>query len=488
MVRVEQRVQEHTVELTAIKELQREVAERRRIEDALRKAHKKLEQRVERRNAKLRIANERLEQEISQRRQMKKELLRSRDETLRSRHLLLALSQAAQAVQRAHTSEEVYHAIGDEVAGLGYHAMIFTLSADHGHATLSYATFEPAWLRKVEELSGLAVLGFCFALTPGGLFQRVVTEEQGAFCKRTAELVAQGMPELGRPLIERLVAMLGIEKSIYAPLRVSGEVHGLLAVANTYLTETDVPAITTFADQAGIAIENARLLEQVNTSREQLRRLARQIVSAQEEERRRLSHTLHDEAGQALTTLKISLELIGEDLPVEFGSLRQRVSDAASLTTATLEQVRLLARGLRPPALDAVGLGPTLEGFCHDFAQCTGLSIDYLGLELPVLPDAVNTCLYRFLQEALTNVAKHACANRVCVALQRDAQTVSLSVEDDGRGFDKQARLSVSGWPVGIGLLGMQERLESLGGRLEIESQPGHGTRLVAHLPAGGIS
>jgi signal transduction histidine kinase len=104
-----------------------------------------------------------------------------------------------------------------------------------------------------------------------------------------------------------------------------------------------------------------------------------------------------------------------------------------------------------------------------------------------MLPEAVNMCLYRFLQEALTNVAKHACADQVCVTLCYDAETVSLSVEDDGRGFDKQARLSASGWPMGIGLLGMQERLESLGGRLEIESQPGRGTRLVAHLPAGGI-
>ena len=104
-----------------------------------------------------------------------------------------------------------------------------------------------------------------------------------------------------------------------------------------------------------------------------------------------------------------------------------------------------------------------------------------------MLPEAVNTCLYRFLQEALTNVTKHACANRVRVTLRCDAETVSLSVDDDGRGFDMQARLSTSGWPMGIGLLGMQERLESLGGRLEIESWHGQGTRLVALIPVRGI-
>jgi signal transduction histidine kinase len=287
-------------------------------------------------------------------------------------------------------------------------------------------------------------------------------------------------------LIEQLVAMLGIERSIYAPLRVGGETHGLLGVASTDLSEADVPAVTVFANQAGIAVENAQLLEQVGASREQLRQLTQQIVSAQEEERQRLSRALHDEAGQALTALKISLELIQQDLAIESGLLRQRLNDAAALVTTTVEQIRLLAQDLRPPSLDTVGLCPTLEGFCRDFAQRTGLSIDYLDRELPLLPDPVNICLYRFLQEALTNVAKHARADQVRVALRYDTETVRLSVEDDGQGFDEQARLSIAGWPMGIGLLGMQERLESLGGRLEIESQPSQGTRLVAHLPAGG--
>jgi len=163
--------------------------------------------------------------------------------------------------------------------------------------------------------------------------------------------------------------------------------------------------------------------------------------------------------------------------------LRQRIGDAAALADATMEQIRSLAQDLRPPALDTLGLNSTLEGFCRGFATCTQLSIDYRGLELPMLPEAATICLYRFLQEALTNVAKHACASQVNVALHCDADEVTLSVEDDGRGFDGQSELSVSGWPMGIGLLGMQERLESLGGGLEIDSQPGLGARLVAHVP-----
>jgi PAS domain S-box-containing protein len=292
------------------------------------------------------------------------------------------------------------------------------------------------------------------------------------------------------PVLQTLQAE-GLRSLLNVPLVAEDELIGFLSlgVGNPGpCAPKHVDIAREVAGPLAIAIQQAQLFEQVRTTREQLRRLAQQMVSAQEKERRRLSRALHDEAGQALTALKISLELIEEDLPAEFGSLRQRLGDAAALTTTTMEQIRLLAQDLRPPALDAVGLNPTMEGFCRDFARRTQLSIDYLGLELPMLREAVNTCLYRFLQEALTNVAKHACADHVRVALRRDAETVSLSVEDDGRGFDRQARLSVSGWPMGIGLLGMQERLESLGGHLEIESRPGQGTRLVAYLPAGGIS
>jgi signal transduction histidine kinase/HAMP domain-containing protein len=224
---------------------------------------------------------------------------------------------------------------------------------------------------------------------------------------------------------------------------------------------------------------------ELRRANERLRRLAQQVISAQEKERQRLSRELHDEAGQALTALKISQELIKADLPARSGSLYQRLAEAIALTDATMEQMRLLAQDLRPPTLDAVGLNPTLEGFCRDFARRTQLSIDYLGAELPVLPEAVNICLYRFLQEALNNVAKHARANQVRVALSYEAAMVSLLVEDDGQGFDKQSMLSASRRPMdaGLGLLGMQERLDLVGGWLEVESHPGQGTHLTAHIP-----
>jgi signal transduction histidine kinase/DNA-binding response OmpR family regulator len=469
--------------------------ERKRAEEALRRAYDELGIRVEERTAELVKANEELLSQIAQREQAEEALRRSLEETAQAQRTLLALSQAAQAVQRARTPEEVYCTVGDEVANLGYHAAIFTLrdepfdqaqdrpqdearTDDRAYLVSSHLTFEPAAVQAAEKLAGISMQDFRLPLVPGGFYQRIIAEGEAIFSESFDEPMTEALAAPLRPLAGRLAALLGIEQGIVAPLTVGGKVHGLLMVTGTDVTEADVPAVTAFANQAAIAIENAQLFGQVRNGRERLRRLTQQVISAQEEERRRLSRELHDEAGQALTALKISLDLIRSDLPVEAASLRQRLSEAIVLTETTMEQVRLLAHGLRPPALDTVGLNYTLEGLCLDFAERTQLSIDYADAELPVLPEVVNICLYRLLQEALTNVAKHAHANRVWAALRCNGEMVGLSVEDDGQGFDVRARMSA-----GIGLLGMQERIELLGGQLEIESRLDQGTRLTARVP-----
>jgi signal transduction histidine kinase len=282
------------------------------------------------------------------------------------------------------------------------------------------------------------------------------------------------------------LAALGIRSSLIVPLRVKGQIAGAWELDSRQIGAyhaNDLEIAQAVADQLTIAIENARLFEQVQLSREQLRRLTQQVVSAQEEERRRLSRELHDETGQMLTALKIGLQLAQADLPAETGPIQERLREAVALTDMTMEQLRALARNLRPPALDTAGLNPTLEGLCREFARRLQIPIAYEGMHLPQLPDMVNICLYRFLQEALTNVAKHARAGQVWVKLAAQAGTISLMVKDNGQGFDRPTGLATTGEPRGIGLLGMQERIELLGGRLEIESQPGQGSCLMAWLP-----
>jgi GAF domain-containing protein len=270
------------------------------------------------------------------------------------------------------------------------------------------------------------------------------------------------------------------------PLIARNKVIGLFALDKAepgFFTEAHLRLVEALAAQAAVAIQNARLFEELSTGRALQRRLAQQLVSAQEEERQRVSRELHDEAGQALTALKISLTLIQNDLPQEQTNTREQVQEAIGLASETMEQIRLIAHALRPPALDTVGLNATLEGFCRDFAARTRLTIEYQGRALPNVPPAITISCYRFLQEALTNVAKHSGADRVEVELSYDGDTLALRVEDNGKGIELSDRVTDTGVPRGIGLLGMWERFELLGGRLDIESAPGRGTRLVARVP-----
>jgi PAS domain S-box-containing protein len=216
-------------------------------------------------------------------------------------------------------------------------------------------------------------------------------------------------------------------------------------------------------------------LQETNT---RLHKLNQQMMTTLEEERRMISRELHDEAGQALTALKMYIELILKGLPADANNLRQRMGEAVDLSDKTLKEIRRLAQELRPPALDALGLNFTLEDFCYEFSKRVGLPIRYRGRQLPVLSSIVRISLYRFLQEALTNIVKHAQANFVYVRLRYCHQRIAVIVRDNGLGFELNHEEIT-----GMGLVGMRERLAMLGGVLYIHSKPGRGTCLMATIP-----
>ena len=259
------------------------------------------------------------------------------------------------------------------------------------------------------------------------------------------------------------------------------------SVASYVFTDEEVELLRAFAAQGAIALENARLFEQVRIGREHLLDLTQRVVSVQEAERSHLSRELHDEASQALTAIRIDLGLALDDLPANAASLRQRLGETVALVDSITDRLRFLAQSLRPPALETLGLHVTLEGLCRSFGQRTGLRIDYTGKNLLCVPADVSIHLYRVVQEALTNVSKHARAGRVQIALEYDGELISVLVEDDGVGFDATTQFGVA-IRSGIGLIGMRERLDLLKGRLDITSQPGRGTRLVARVPWKGPS
>jgi signal transduction histidine kinase len=199
----------------------------------------------------------------------------------------------------------------------------------------------------------------------------------------------------------------------------------------------------------------------------------RRVVEAQELERTRLARELHDETGQALASILLSLK------PLEQSADAEAVAAVRALVVSTLQDVRRLAVELRPSALDDFGLVPAVERLADTFREQSGLSVDlaaHLGDER--LSREAETTLYRVIQEALTNVTKHADASRVSILLQRKDRAVLAVVEDDGAGFEPAETRADA-----LGLAGMRERVLLVGGRLLVESSPGGGTTLVAEVP-----
>ncbi len=200
--------------------------------------------------------------DISKQKQTQKALHRSLEETAHGQRLLLALGHAAQAVQRARTPGEVYQTICDEIVKLGYHTTIFTLTDDRTHLVTSHVTFDSALLRTAEKLMNLSARDYRFPLKSGGFYQRIIAEGKVIFIDPGIEPITEALPALARPLAGRLAKVLGLGQTIYAPLKTGDDVHGLLTVLGHNLTQADVPAVSAFASQAVIAIENARLYQE----------------------------------------------------------------------------------------------------------------------------------------------------------------------------------------------------------------------------------
>jgi PAS domain S-box-containing protein len=228
-----------------------------------------------------------------------------------------------------------------------------------------------------------------------------------------------------------------------------------------------------------------RLLEQSRHMQEQLRHLSHQILHAQEEERKRISRELHDEIAQTLVGINVHLAALTREAADNPRGLQQKIARTQRLVEKSVDIVHLFARELRPAALDDLGVIPALHAFMKEFTKRTGIHIHFTTFtskRIKQLNNATRTVFYRVAQEALTNVARHAQASRVEVNFEKLPNAICLKIKDNGKSFQAQ-RVMQSKRNTRLGLIGMRERLEMVGGSFSVESAPGKGTTVRAQIP-----
>jgi len=212
-------------------------------------------------------------------------------------------------------------------------------------------------------------------------------------------------------------------------------------------------------------------------SRLELEKLSARLLDIQEQERRSIARELHDEVGQALQALLVELGRLSKLAPADEQAMRERIASLKSLAENSVKTVRDIALLLRPSMLDDLGLIPALEWHAREVSRRGEMEVEvHSEIVSEQLPDETKICVYRLVQEALNNAAAHASAKNARVSVTQVPERLEVEIKDDGRGFDPQ-RVR------GMGLLGMEERVKRLGGKLKIESRAGHGTRIVAELP-----
>jgi signal transduction histidine kinase len=269
------------------------------------------------------------------------------------------------------------------------------------------------------------------------------------------------------------------------PIVIGDEIEGLLYVDNRSprsFTDFDESALVLLAEHAAVALRNARLFAEAQATGRRLQAVSRRLLEVQEAERRHLSRELHDEVGQALTAVKMNLQMLRRQSSPKQAT--GRLDESIGLVDRILHGVRQLSLDLRPSLLDDLGLAAALRWYVSAQAERSGIAANVVTEPMPDnLPIATTTTCFRIAQEAVTNALRHARATRITVTLRCEGEELEVSVGDNGVGFDVAAARSRAMQGASAGLLGLEERVQLAGGRSSIVSVPGWGTMLHAWLP-----
>jgi signal transduction histidine kinase len=284
---------------------------------------------------------------------------------------------------------------------------------------------------------------------------------------------------------QELMRQFDVRAALCVPiLSVTDQVLGFLELHNKGngrdpFSWADVGMLESLANAAAVAIGNTYLFKELDNQGTQLRALSAQLVTLLEDERRRIARELHDEAGQLLIGIKLNLRILANQIPDEMPGLKKDVDQLRQEVNQATERLQALSRGLRPPTLDELGLDAAIRRLTADFEKTSNVAIS---IETVVFPDRleqpVEIACYRMVQEALTNVARHSNAKKVWIKLMQEGNTLLLEIRDNGQGFNVGHTPSA-----GLGLLGIRERANMLGGQVRINSSAGQGTQIIVKIP-----
>jgi len=390
-----------------------------------------------------------------------------------------ALASVGHKLQETLGDDEICRVVVAELSALGLDCALALREGDH--LVLRHVSLAPDVLAAAEEAVGKNLIGLALPMA-APILQSVVRERQTRFVEQAASVVAAALAVTVTPRVQEVLQEVRFRQAMFAPLAARGQVIGLLTLWSEALAPEDAVPVSVFANEVAIAIDNARLIESLARRRQQLRSLAARLAQVEEGERRRLAQELHDQVGGNLGLLGINLGIVKAQVSEDAAALHERLDVSRALLEETSERIRHVMSYLHPPALADLGLVAGLRGYCAQFAERTGCRVTVTGEEpVPRLETTVETALFRIAQEALANVAKHAAAKDVRVAVDADDNAVRLTVSDDGVGFDPSL-LAEPDAQRGWGFLTMSERAEAVGGHFRVESSPGAGTRVVAEV------
>jgi PAS domain S-box-containing protein len=440
-----------------------DITEHKRVEEQVREFTEQMERKVRERTKKLESLNQKL------------------IEDKRRSEIRASLSQ--RLIQDTQDYDRLLEQITDELSSLvGDTCLIGLFTSD-----LTIMEVRAITDRDLKSLpiQRKHLLNRAFPVETNVIVSKILKGERYSAGKISKEIGAEIFP----PEFAALLGKDGLNVLEVFPLYAGDQPLGMLALAREYgdpYSDDEISFIESLVSPIALAIQNARLFEQITESQSQLRGLSQQLVQMQEGQFSRLAEELHDRVGQDMTAININLNILRALLPRNISEdAIARLADTEKLVIESVKRMRSTMTELRPPMLDQYGLTATLNWYCEQYQRRTEIQVNINDsyMKNARLPTEVEIALFRIAQEALNNVAKHANATRVDIELFEESGNVMMAITDNGIGFDTKSQSSRNLQHWGVPL--MQERTRAINGKFLLRSVPGQGTQIVVQLRKG---